>query len=108
MADLAAHLKGSRAVLRDAQATYIVERSRIEELSSDIENLEKLLLKERAVLAKDGKKLEYIIFRHPTHARVIIVYLSAIFEPTLDHKQFKSILIQAYSPMGLAGRLGLQ
>lgn len=119
--ELATHLKSSRAAIREARARNVVDPLTAKSLLSGMEDVDAEILKERAALAKNRTKLEYAILSHPTHARIGEAYLSAIFErlpdpagaaaaatslhtsrDKQDQLQFRSLLIQAYSPPELA------
>lgn len=119
--ELATHLKSSRAVIREARARNVVDRPTAKKLLSEMENVDAEILKERAALAKNRVKLEYAILAHPAHARIGEAYLSAAVVDRLpdpagattttsvqtsrdeqDQQQFRSLLIQAYSPSELA------
>lgn len=113
--ELASHLKASRTAVRDARVSNRIDRGTAKRLLSGTEAVDADLLKERAALAKNRVKLEYGILAHPTHARIGEAYLSAIIkslpEPAgarvhmqdsrdkTDQQQFKSLLIQAHSPI---------
>lgn len=116
--ELASHLKSSRAAVREARANNIVDRPTAKRLLSGMEDVDADILKERAALAKNRVKLKYAILSHPSHARMGDAYMSAIVEKLpdpagattsvqgsrdkQDQAQFRSLLIQAYSPAELA------
>lgn len=93
------HLKSSRTAVRNARDTRAIDNFTAERILLDIEDLDAAILKERAALAKNRKKLEYTILGHPADASIGEVYLSAVcVEQVPDRVQFESLLTQAYSP----------
>lgn len=115
MEEVASHLKSSRAAVRNARVSNVVDKPTAKRLLSDMEEYDADILKERAALAKNRVKLQYAILAHPTHAKIGEAYLSAIVErlpnpagattnvqgsrDKTDQEQYRSLLIQAYSPM---------
>lgn len=116
--ELAAHLKSTRNVVKEARANNAVDRKTAKMLLSITEEVDADILKERAALAKNRMKLEYAILSHPAHSRIGEAYLSAIDDKLgnfagatfnvqgsrnkHDQEQFRALLTQAYSPSTLA------
>ena len=112
--DLAMHHKSCRNVLRKLNETKSIDKPTMKRLLSGIEELDAILLQERAALARNRVKLEYGILSHPTHARIGEAYLGALVdrlpEPAgakfkkpgarnnNDQEQFRNLVRNASTP----------
>lgn len=112
--ELAVHLKACRTKIREAQKHDLADRKTSKRMLSSIEELDAMLLNERAALARNRVKLEFGILSYPTHARIGEAYLATIEEnlpqlsgarvtkqrarDTCDQHQFKTLVRQAYTP----------
>ncbi|MCJ1263820.1 hypothetical protein MMC22_003690 [Lobaria immixta] len=78
--ELAVHLKACRTKIREAQEHDLADRKTSKRMLSSIEELDAMLLNERAALARNRVKLEFGILSYPTHARIGEAYLATIVE----------------------------
>ena len=113
--DMAMHHKSCRNELRKLSETKSLDKRTMKRILSDVENLDAILLHERAALARNQVKLEYGILSHPTHTRIGEAYLAALVErlpepagPKLklsekrnndDQDQFRKLVRNAYTPI---------
>lgn len=68
--EVASHITACRNKVRGAQENKLVDRNNAKKLLCGMEEFDASLLKERAALARNRMKLEFVILSHPTPVRI--------------------------------------
>ncbi len=113
--DAAALIKASRAGVDSLVSECKMNRKDAGQAKKELEASDRMLLKERAVLATNKVRVEYGILAHPSHARLGEAYLAAVVEnlqgparaavqeqgpwDSGDQANFRARLIKNYCPL---------
>lgn len=73
-------LKMSKIVVGNLRHDKVLDRPSAKRAHKELDDCDKAILQERAVLAANRVKVRYGILSHPSHARIGEAYLSAIME----------------------------